>query len=103
MSSGSFKKFLPTNYLFRNNIYFIYINKQELALNNPQELIAMKHNQLAHHSVDRASNMLAVSPAQGQNPQKKWGILNFEDLLSVDYYFIVITPRSTQTEGYSTC
>ena len=41
MSSGLFKM-LPTNYLFTNHMFNIYMYKQDLALNNQQGLICYK-------------------------------------------------------------
>ena len=46
MSSDLFKMF-PTNYLFTNHIYSIYMYDQDLALNNLQGLIRIKNNQPA--------------------------------------------------------
>ena len=41
MSPGLFKM-LPTNYLFTNHIYLIYMYKQDLALNNLPRLVCHK-------------------------------------------------------------
>ena len=44
MCSGLFKM-LPTDYLFIHHISNISIHKRDLALNNLEQLHAIKHNQ----------------------------------------------------------
>ena len=43
-------KLLPTNYSFTNHIYLIHMNKQDLALDNLQELKCHKKKQPTHNT-----------------------------------------------------
>ena len=49
---------LPTNYSFTNHIYLIYMHKQDLALNNVQELICYKTQPTSLETIQLCVNYL---------------------------------------------
>ena len=53
------KIMIPTNYSVTTYIYFIYMYKKDLVLNNPQGLICHKHNQPNNYLISKSDNYVS--------------------------------------------